>query len=547
MVYLEKKKVNKLIYWYAIEKVRINGKLKKAWQLYLGSAKDIAERMRESKTLLSTKLKSFEYGKTAALFDVNQDLGFVEIVNKHARKERLHGLTVGEYMLLIILGRCDKPLSKNAMAQWFKNSCMSLLWKFRHKLSSQNFLNHMERLDKVRESVEDDLAKVLIEKGLVPSTLILDMTNFYTYIEHGEKLLQKGKSKHHRNDKNLIALGLVVSEENIPFLHDTYEANDHDSTQFPKLLDNLIRRLTAIYINTKDIVLIFDKGNNSEPNINKVVKDMHIVGSVTHEQVKDLAYVPLSKYIHLYTNQKGHKIKGYRTKRELFRMKFTVVVSFNEHSYRRQTKTYEKDKQRIFEKLNDLNRRLNSKKGKKRDRSSVEREINDIVKKDMRSVIKYEIKNGDDGRFKITYGIKKDAEKERYVRFGKTIVFTDMHHWHSKRIVKTYNSKYLVEDDFKWFNNTALISIKPIFSRLDRSVRVHVFLCVMGMLFYRYLFWKLRSFNLSGQRILEELGKIRVSIVRQNDSKKAQLVFEEMTPLQGRLFSFLNLGRFVGI
>jgi len=67
-----------------------------------------------------------------------------------------------------------------------------------------------------------------------------------------------------------------------------------------------------------------------------------------------------------------------------------------------------------------------------------------------------------DNRFKVIYRTYRKAEKERRARFGKTIVFTDMHHWHSKKIVKTYNNKYLVEDDFKWFNDTTLISIKPI-------------------------------------------------------------------------------------
>jgi transposase len=544
VVYLEKKKVKGLTYWYAVKKVRINGKLKKAWQLYLGPAKKIVECMKKSEQLPSTKLKSFRYGKTAALFDVNRDLGFVNIVDRYAKKKRVHGLTVGEYILLLIMGRCDKPISKNAMAKWFSKSCMSLLWRFRHKLSCQNFLNHMERLDKVRISIENDIARVLIEKGLVPSTLLLDTSNFYTYIEHGEKLPKKGRSKHHRNDKNLVALGLVVSEDNIPFLHDVYEANNHDGKQFPEIFGNLVKRLTSPYINTKDIVLVCDKGNNSEPNISKVVNEMHIVGSVTHEQAKDLAYVPLNNYSSLYITRKGHKVKGYRTKRKLFGMEFTVVVSYNEHTYRKQSKKYYKDKQKIFDKLKDLNRRLSSKKGKGRSRSSVEREINDIIRKDMRSVIGYGIKEKN-SRFRVTYMTERKAEKERRARFGKTVVFTDMHHWHSTKIVKTYNSKYLVEDDFKWFNDTALISIMPIFSRLDKSIRVHVFLCVMGMLFYRYLLWKLRRFKLSGQRIIEELEGIRICVVKQNGTGKGKLVFEEMTPLQARLFSFLDLGKFI--
>lgn len=218
MVSLKKKRINGGIYWYAVKSARINGKPRHGWQVYLGSAEKIMKIVKESGNMPHAKLKSFEYGKIAALLDINQDLGFVDIVDKYARKKRIHGLTAGEYMLLIIMGRCDKPTSKNGMAKWFTNSCMGLLWKFSHKLSCQNFLNHMKRLDKVRKSVEDDLAKALIKKGIVPSRLIVDTSNFYTYIEHGEKLPRKGKSKHHRNDKNLVALGLVVSEENIPFI-----------------------------------------------------------------------------------------------------------------------------------------------------------------------------------------------------------------------------------------------------------------------------------------------------------------------------------------
>ena len=49
----------------------------------------------------------------------------------------------------------------------------------------------MDRLDEVRTSVEDDLFGVLIKKGLLPSILMIDTTNFYTYIEHGEELPKK--------------------------------------------------------------------------------------------------------------------------------------------------------------------------------------------------------------------------------------------------------------------------------------------------------------------------------------------------------------------
>jgi transposase len=50
-------------------------------------------------------MKSFEYSKLAALLHVNEELGFVDIANKHTNKISIEGLSVGEYLLLDIVGK----------------------------------------------------------------------------------------------------------------------------------------------------------------------------------------------------------------------------------------------------------------------------------------------------------------------------------------------------------------------------------------------------------------------------------------------------------
>ena len=157
-------------------------------------------------TSSSKKLKSFQYGKTAALLSIAEELNFIETVNKHTNKKEIDGLTVGEYLLLNIIGRCDGALSENAMQKWFKNSSLDILWRFPHKLTCQNFLNHYQYIDEeTRNKIEDDLCRILIKKGITPEILFLDESNWFTYIEKGEELPQKGMSKQHRNDKNLIS------------------------------------------------------------------------------------------------------------------------------------------------------------------------------------------------------------------------------------------------------------------------------------------------------------------------------------------------------
>ena len=534
-------------YWYAVKSERVNGKPRIVWQKYIGTAEAILSLKESSEGLAYTKLKSFQYGKTAALLSIAGELNFVETVNKHTDKKKMAGLTVGEYLLLNIIGRCDGALSENAMQRWFKSSSLNILWKFPHKLTCQNFLNHYKYIDKkTRRKIEDDLCRMLIEKGLTPRILFLDESNWFTYIEKGEELPQKGHSKQFRSDKNLVSVGLTVSEDNVPFMHETYEGKTHDAEIFPKLLDALVKRLSQLKITTENLILVFDKGNNSQVNIEDVLSRMHLVASAKHNQARELLKIPLKKYRYLYTSPKGHKVYGYRTKHKFFEKEFTTVVMYSEASYKKQKKSYERRKSKIMEKLADLNRRLESNRGKGRNRSSVEREVNKIIYEDFRGIIGHKVGRIPKGKKKPSLKYwTKEKEKERYEGFGKTIIFTDKDKWHSKKIAKTYNQKYLVEDDFKILNDAFIIPIGPINHNKDSNIKTHIFLCMVGMLFYRYLAWKCKHLHISLKRLIEELEGIRIALASDKKTGGCRLIVEDMNTRQARLFSLLDMGRFI--
>ncbi|HUW68466.1 MAG TPA: IS1634 family transposase, partial [Candidatus Nanoarchaeia archaeon] len=126
--------------------------------------------------------------------------------------------------------------------------------------------------------------------------------------------------------------------------------------------------------------------------------------------------------------------------------------------------------------------------------------------------------------------------------FGKTILFTDKHDWDTEKIVKTYNQRDFVEKDFMWMKGLMIISMKPFFLRKDKRIKVHSFLCVMGLVFYRLLLWILKKQEevLSETRVIEELEKIRVALVKKGDGKP-QFEFETMSLDQMRLFTALGL------
>jgi transposase len=550
---LKKKIIKGHIYWYAVEMARINGKPKQVWQMYLGTAEKIIELMKGSEDNPYARFKSFQYGKIAAMLKISEELKFIEIVNKHTDKKLMAGLTVGEYLLLDIIGKSSSISSENGLEEWFKNSALSILWKFPHKLSCQNFLNHMGYIDQATiKNIEIDISRILIEKGIKPSILYLDESNWFTYgdnYDNKSELLKKGFNKKHRYDKNQVGVALVTNEDNIPFMHETYAGNIHDSTEFPELIDGIVNYLTDLKINTEDITLVFDKGNNSTDNIGKLISKMSFVASAKFDQAEDLLDIPLEDFKHIYTNSKDHEIYGSRTKYTFFGKEFTTIITYNKATYTLQKESYLSSKAKILAKLTDLKRRLESDRGKERDKSSVEREISDIIIKDFRSIIGYEVSDIPKGKKKpkIKFWTRKQNETKREKSFGKLIIFTDKSEWHSKKIVQTYNNKYLVEDDFKLLNDELLVPIGPIYHRKDFNIRVHVFLAIVGLLFYRYLAWRTKRFNLTLKKLIDNLSQIRIALVLDKTSNKSDIIVEEMTSIQASLFSFLDMGKYIDV
>src|SRR4030042_1009059 len=550
---LKKKIIKGHIYWYAVEMARIDGKPKQVWQMYLGTAEKIIEVMKGSEDKPYARFKSFQYGKIAAMMQISEKLEFIEIVNKHTDKKSIAGLTVGEYLLLDIIGKSSGILSENGLEEWFNNSALSILWKFPHKLSCQNFLNHIGYIDQATiKNIEIDINKILIKKGIKPSILYLDESNWFTYCNNYNNksdLLKKGFNKKHRYDKNQVSVALVTNEDNIPFMHETYAGNIHDSTEFPELIDGIVNYLTDLKINTEDITLVFDKGNNSTDNIGKLISKMSFVASAKFDQAEELLDVPLEDFRHIYTNSKDHEIYGYRTKNTFFGKEFTTIVTYNKATFTLQKESYQTRKAKILAKMIDLKRRLESDRGKERNKSSVEREISEIINKDFRSIIGYEVSDIPEGKKKpkLKFWTRKRSEEKREKSFGKLIIFSDKSEWHSKKIVQTYNNKYLVEDDFKLLNDELLVPIGPIYHRKDFNIRVHVFLAIFGLLFYRYLAWKTKRFNLTLKKLIDNLSQIRIALVIDKTSNKSDIVVEEMTSIQASLFSFLNLGKYIDV
>lgn len=552
MVFLYRKKVREYEYWYFAENKRINGVTKRAWEEFAGTTEQLYEKFKASGNLDDIALKSYSFGKTAAILSVNEELGFTDIVDSIVPKPWKNGtLTAGQYLLAFITGRCEEPVSKNGMEEWFEQSYLRFLWKFNHTLSCQNFLNQMSYLteDRMKE-ISKRICRKLVSLGYSPTRIFFDTTNFATEMnpddDEEQTLAKPGFSKEGKHQNNIIGTAIGTTDDNLPFPIETYSGNLNDTTVFSDLVEDILTRIEDMGTDPKKMVLVIDKGCNSKENIDAVVKRIHIVGSLNRCHVPDLMKIPLTRYRHLYTTEKEHKILGYRTVKETLGRKFTVVVAYNEESMRKQEKNYQTDKNRFLKTVRKIKNLANTlHRGRKSSVESIIRKIIDAIPRKRQGVFKFHVGATIEKKFDVMAWVDKQKERELYRGFGKTIVFTDRNDWNTTEIVKTYMARWMIEDDFKLMKDRLIIPVMPIYHRNDLPIKVHIFLCVMGLLFYRYMMLKMKKEGISLPSLLTNLDRIRIGVVISKTTKKVRHVVEDMEMSAARIFSVLKMDRFL--
>ncbi len=528
--------------YYLTESARVNGKPRIIWQKYLGTAESLKKKLEQfEKENIEVHSKAF--GSVACILSIADELNFHEIINKCV-EDKNYKLSVWQHLLIQSICRFNEPISKDKSLDWYNHSILPLLWKKKFS-SSQTILNQFDKLIgtdvNTCSKIEEKLVQELLSKGIKPSALIWDPTNFYTYIEKSKDLAKKGNSKEKRFDRNLINLGLVVSDENIPLFHNVYAGNIHETKVFTNVVDSIFERLKKFKQNTDDLVFVFDKGNNSDRNIGSI-KGHNIIGALKSNQIPKLYDVSLSEFKALYKNKKKHEIKGYRTKKKVYGQEYTIVVTYNEQTYKKNKKKTEEAVKKIKTKFKEVEQSIkNYRKGKKATLKGISTRIGEFLHKQYAALFNWDF---NEKEYTFSWEYNKVAYEKREKSFGKTILFTNMHKKSSVNIAKTYNSKSIVEDDFKLLKNRLHISVKPIFLHDDNHIKAHIFICVLTMTFYRYMLWKLKNLKLSEAKINEEIKNMRISFLKIKGSNSVKPVLEKMTPEQIKIFNVLGLDRY---
>lgn len=566
MATLVRKTIRGHNYYYAVQTAWVNGRSRYVQQRYLGKADDILRLFDEATAPTPEYTLNFEFGGTAGLYSVAQQLGLADIIDRHVGK-RQQGLSVGQYALLAVLNRGLAPTSKTQLAHWYSKT---ILYRFlpadKAQLRSQRFFDHMGGLSlPAIQAIEKDIARTLITQwGVDPTSLVYDATNFFSYIDTrtASKLPQRGKNKARRIDLRQVSLGLLVSKDfHIPLLHDTYPGNRPDATEFRAVLKGLVSRYGEVFPEPHNITLVFDKGNNSPESFAALDgSPYHFIGSLVPTQHQDLLDIPRRSF----TPFKGERLQGvsaYRTTRSVYGAERTVVITWNRTLYKAQVRGLLSTLNRRLRRLRRLQarlarrRRLAHPKGKNPTVTSVSRQVQDLLNaRHMKQLIRYKVQDSKRG-VRLSFALDHNEKTRLLTRlFGKTIIFTDQKDWTSEDIVIGYRGQYKLEDGFRTLKDPDACSWWPMHHWTDQKIRVHGFFCVLALLLLSLLQRQLaqKGIDISIPRMIQRLSEIQETAViypprasRRGKAKaRSAYVLSAMDEQQRTLYDALNLVRF---
>ena len=272
---------------------------------------------------------------------------------------------------------------------------------------------------------------------------------------------------------------MVAPDCSIPLLHETYPGNRPDATEFRLMMEHLKSRYEIITGKKADVTVVFDRGNNSEDNVNYLASDdfpLHYVGGLRKSQIKELLDVPHDYYVPLTAKALEGQF-AYRIEQQVYGRHSTVLMVYNPALEEGQMQgiklNIEKTTLKLFELQQKLMRRAvgEIKKGKKPTIQSVTAKVEDILKTEyMKDIFFYEVIEKDTNIYLTFAASDETLERVRIKYLGKTALFTDRNDFNNEEIVSAYRCAWHVESAFKQLKNTEHLTVRPIFHWTDEKI-----------------------------------------------------------------------------
>jgi transposase len=547
-------------YYYLREVARVGGKPKIVSQRYLGKASDIEAAIAGS-TSVPDRTRHLLFGDVAAVWSMLSRIGVAEIVDDVVGPRRSDAAaSVGTYIALATLNRVTDPCSKLAFADWWaKTACDRL---FRMPTAALDHRRFWEAMDQISEADLAEIERRIVVRivevfGIDLSGLVLDMTNFATFIDSANDrapIAQRGHAKQKRNDLRLIGLGLVVSVDGgIPLVSHAYPGNRPDVTQFPVMVKELSERFATLLPENNDgtdrLTLVFDAGQNSQANYELVEgSPFHFVGSLPPSDHPDLLAIGKDRYRAL-DKARFPGLTGFETTKVVFGAERRIVVTHSENLHQKQTRGFEQTLAKARRQLALVAERLEGGKTRK-EKDAIEAEIAAILRpRWVARVLSTSLVGDSPAGMRLSFSVRPKARAalEEEI-FGKRILFTDKARKTAAtaQIVADYRSQETAEGDFRQMKDRSVVSFSPMFHFTEQKIRVHVFYCVLALGVARLMTREAdhAGMHQSVRELLDTLAAIGETVFLYQGDRgrpRARRMLTEMNDAQRRLCDLFGL------
>jgi transposase len=556
------KRISGKTYYYLVESARVDGKPRIVSQQYLGSADEIVAKLASAGSGEAVRTQHKGFGDLAAVWSVLQRLDVVGIIDAVVPRYPNAAASVGTYLALATANRVVAPCSKLGFADWWATTAGGRWLKVPDAaLDHRRFWEAMDRISEADvKAVEAKIgARVVAEFGLDLSGLVLDMTNFATFIDSGNDrapIAQRGKAKQKRTDLRLVGLGLVVTRDGgVPLVAHPYAGDRPDVTQFATVVDELIARYRTLAgglsggVDT--LTLVYDAGQNSTDNHAHIeASGIGFVGSLPPSDHPGLLAIPRTRYRAV----DGDRFPGLThvdTTVTALGVTRRAVLTHSKTLHAAQSRGFDQTLTKAQQRLGTLADKLA--RGKtRRARTAVQAEIDTICKpRWVAEVMTVTLTGEQPADLRLAFTVDTAARRRLETRlFGKRILFTNRDTWPVADIVAAYRSQSQAEAGFRQLKDPHVVSFSPMHHWTDQKIRVHVFYCVLALtvahLMRRHT--EHAGLHLSVRELLEQLAGIGETVLLYHDGgpgrPRAQRLLTDMTPTQRRLYDLFGLDRY---
>ena len=554
MASLQAVRVKGHTYWRIVESRRVNGKPRPVPLFYLGKADDLLARMLAPEPL---RIRSLAHGAVAALWSLADELALQSTIDRHLgssgrrlpkthtlpppaprRPSKTDGLSIGQSLSLVTIGRACHPTSKRAFSAWARQTTLGALAGVDvDQLTSQHFWDQMDQVPVATLAlIERDIVAAALARFQIPLDLLLfDATNFFTFIASTNAripIAARGKQKQKRHDLRQIGVAVLCSRTaTIPLWHCTYGGSLADARSFAAVLPLLQQRLAELGRNLDSLTIVYDKGNVSKANQELVdAAQLHYVSAVTVASQHKLVASANSQLQTVYLHQEP--VRAYRTRHLLWGKERTVVVVVSERLLEGQARgilQHVAAAQKWLTELADLLARGRQ----KRDRARIQRDIETRLRgrQFLSRVLRVEL-SGTDPHLRLTHTFDQAAfDTLRESTLGRIVLVTDREDWKTEEIITAYRSQAHIERLFRGMKNPAHIALRPQHHWTEQKVHVHVFTCVIAYLLEQLLLLRAQRAGVavfSAEDLLARLTQVRQASVIRLSSSAAPTVTTQM-------------------